>query len=213
MQMAYGTLSILDTLGANRTLIAEYGQDNAYAAIQRYLNAHNQIMAAMLNDLVEPTTDRLRRYGGVAQMVMIEGDEFSRPDVQKILPGVNVGFPLKLYQVGLQWTRKYFETHTVAELAGQVDAAMTADVRNVQSQLKRALFVPTNNTTYVDRLVDNLNVPILALVNADGMAIPADPWGNTFNAATHTHYLPSATGTWTAADLTTLITTVLEHYN
>src|SRR5438874_8780871 len=143
--MPYGTLQILDTLAANRQYIAAYGEDNAYRAIQMYLDAHNEIMTNMLSDLAEPTTDRLRRYGGVDTMSMIEGDEWSRPDVQKLLPGVNVGFPLKMYQVGLQWTRKYFETHTVSELAGQVTAAMTADVRNVQSQLKKALFTPTNN--------------------------------------------------------------------
>jgi hypothetical protein len=210
--MAYGTLGILDTLAANRTFIANYGEDNAYRAIQEYLDAHNAIVEMMLTDLAESTTDRLRRYGGVDSMTMIEGDEWSTPDVQKVLPGVNVGFPLRLFQVGLQWTQKYFQTHTVAELAGQVSAAMTADVRRIQSELKRAIFTPTNNTAYLDRLVDNLNLPIRALLNADGTQIPADPYGNLFNAATHTHYLgcPSA---FAASDLSGLITTVLEHYN
>jgi hypothetical protein len=31
--MPYGTLEILDTLAAQRTLIADYGEDNAYDAI------------------------------------------------------------------------------------------------------------------------------------------------------------------------------------
>src|SRR6266704_1004536 len=209
--MAYGTLQMLDTLAANRTFIANYGEDNAYRAIQAFLDAHNEIVGMMLDDLVETTTDRLRRYGGVDTMTMIEGDEFSTPDVQKVLPGVNVGFPLRLFQLGLQWTTKYFQTHTVAELAGQVNAAMTADARRIQSELKRAIFTPTNNTAYIDRLVDNLNLPIRALLNADGTQIPADPFGNTFNPATHTHYLGAAA--WAAADLTALINTVLEHYN
>src|SRR5260221_503068 len=94
--MAYGTLQILDTLAANRTFIANYGEDNAYRAIQQYLDAHNEIVGMMLTDLADDTTDRLRRYGGVDTMTMIEGDEFSTPDVQKVLPGVNVGFPLRL---------------------------------------------------------------------------------------------------------------------
>jgi hypothetical protein len=49
------------------------------------------------------------------------------------------------------------------------------------------------------------------LVNADGMAIPPGPNGETFVAATHTHYL--GTATFAAADLTTLIETVIEHQN
>lgn len=209
--MAYGTLQILDTLAANRQYIAAYGEDNAYRAIQQYLNAHNEIVQMMLGDLAEDTTDRLRRYGGVDAMQMIEGDEFSSPDVQKILPGVNVGFPLKLYQIGLQWTKKYQQTHTVAELAGQVTAAMTADVRRIQTELKKSFFNPINNLNYLDRLVDNLNLPIRALLNADGTQIPADPYGNVFNPTTHTHYL--ATATPALADVLGLITTVLEHYN
>jgi hypothetical protein len=167
----------------------------------------------MLMELCEPTTDRLRRYGGVSSVNMIRGDEFSRPEAQKMLPGVNIGIPLEMYQVALQWTRKYFQTHTVAELQGQVNAIRTADEVRIVLEIQRALFTPTNNLTYVDHLVDNstsITLPIRALLNGDGTAIPADPWGNTF-ATSHTHYV--GTASLVASDLTALITLVQEHYN
>jgi hypothetical protein len=40
--------------------------------------------------------------------------------------------------------------------------------------------------------------------------IPPDPYGNTFNAASHTHFL--GTGSFVVGDLITAINTVLEHY-
>jgi hypothetical protein len=212
--MAYGTLQIIDTLASQRTLIADYGEDNAYAAISAYLKAHNAIMEDMIMDVCEPTTDRLRRYGGVDSVSMIRGDEFSRPEAQKAIAGVNVGFPLELYQVALQWTRKYFQTHVVSELEAQVEAVLTADARRIQLEIQRALFTSTNNTSYVDHLVDNsssITLPIRALLNADSTAIPADPWGNTFTASSHTHYI--GTGSFVVGDLTSLITLATEHYN
>ena len=212
--MPYGTLAIPDTLASNRTLIALYGQDKAFEDIALYLQAHNEITSMMLGDLVEYSTDRLRRYGGVDQMEMIEGDEYSSAEAQKIAAGVNVGFPLKLFQSAVQWTRNYLKTHTVAEMAAQVQAGMTADLRRIQSEVKKAIFVPTNNLNYVDRLVDNssrITLPLRALVNADGSAIPADPYGNLFDGNVHTHYV--GTAALSAADVTALIGLVLEHYN
>lgn len=212
--MAFGTLQITDTLAAQRTLIADYGEDNAYKAIEAYRQAHNAIMQDMLMDLAEPTQDRLRRFGGVASMKMQRANEYSRPNTQKVQAGVNVGFPLELYQVGLQWTRKWFQTHVVADLESQVNAVFDADLQRVILEIQRAIFVPTNNLTYTDYLVDdstNITLPILALLNADGLAIPADPWGNTFNGASHTHYI--ATATFIAANLTSLIQLVQEHYS
>lgn len=211
--MPYGTLQITDTLASQRTLIASFGEDNAFRAIADYLAAWNRIVDEMIMELAEPTTDRLRRYGGVANVTMIRGDEFSRPEAQKISAGVNIGIPLEMYQSGLQWTRKYFQMHTVAELEAQVNAVRQADEARIMLEIQRALFTPTNNTSYVDYLVDassQITLPIRALLNGDGTAIPADPWGNTF-ATNHTHYV--GTSSFVAGDLTALITLVQEHYN
>ncbi len=211
--MPYGTLQITDTLASQRTLIANYGEDNAFQAIAAYLAAWNRIAEEMIMELCEPTTDRLRRYGGVASVTMIRGDEFSRPEAQKVVAGVNVGIPLELYQTGLQWTRKYFQTHMLSELEAQVNAVRTADEVRIVTEIQRGLFTPTNNLTYVDYLVDasqQITLPIRALLNGDGTAIPADPWGNTF-LTSHTHYV--GTVSLVAADLTALVTLVQEHYN
>ncbi|MDQ3540408.1 MAG: hypothetical protein M3440_06940 [Chloroflexota bacterium] len=209
--MVYGTHSVLDALAASQQTIAAFGEDNAFTAIDVALAAHNAIQADLVDGLVERTTDKLRRYGGLAEMTMDELDEFGRADAQKITAGSNVGFPLRLYGASLQWTRKFMQNTTGVELAASVSALMTADTRLVNRELKRALFKPTNNLTYTDRLVDNVVLPLRALVNADSEPVPVGPNGEAYNAATHTHYL--GTATLTASDISGLLATVSEHYN
>lgn len=207
--MAYGTLSVLDTLASSQQTIAAFGEDNAFSAIAAMLAAHNAQVAEMTADLMETTTDRQRRYGGDDSMAMDEVDEYGTADAQKITAGVTVGFPLRLYSISLQWTRKYFENALGAEVAAQAIAARDADMKALQREMKRAIFKPTN-ATFVDRLVDNVSLAVKAFVNNDGAAVPVGPNGETF-AGTHNHYL--GTASFVAANLTSLIETVVEHHN
>lgn len=209
---AYGTLAALDTLATlDNTTVAEYGEDNAFREIDAALAAHNMIEAELLGSFVERTTDRLRRYGSSAAMAMDELDEFARPDAQKVAAGATVGFPMRLYGLSIQWTRKFFENARPSELAAQVSAAMDADSRAIQREIKRALFYPTN-FTFVDRLTDSVSLAVKRLINADSASIPLGPNGEEFNGATHTHYLFTAASSLAAADMNGLIETVIEHH-
>lgn len=209
---AYGTLAALDTLASlSNTTVAEFGEDNAFREIDAALAAHNAIEAELLGSFVDPTTDRLRRYGSNDSMTMEELDELGQPDAQKISAGATVGFPLRGYGEALQWTRLYFRNATPAELAAQVAGAMDADSRMLQREIKRAIFLPTNYT-FTDRRVDSVALPVKRLINADGASIPLGPNGETFDGATHTHYLFTAAAALAAADANGLIETVIEHY-
>jgi hypothetical protein len=207
----YGTFNLQDLLAAQVPVVA-FGEDNAFAAIQAALAVHNRITNEIVSQLVDTTTDQLRRYGGPSSMTMDEVDEFGIADAQKLTAGSNIGFPLRIYEVSLQWTRWALESMMTNELAIQFTAAQDADVKNIQKQIKRAIFIPTN-TTFVDKLVNGLNLPVKAFLNADGQPIPLGPNGEIFNGSTHTHYLGVATGgTPLVAEVTGLIETVIEHY-
>jgi hypothetical protein len=210
--MAYGTLSTLDTLATlNNTTVAQFGEDRLWESLDAILEAHNRIEAELRRDLVEVTTDNLRRYGADPSMAMDEIDEFARPDAQKITTGSNVGFPLRLFGISVQWTRKFMQNATPAEIAAQFTAAMTADTRRRNREIKRALFSPTNYT-FVDRLVNRLELPVKALINADSSTIPPGPNGEAFNGASHTHYV-ARVSTLAASDVTAVITNAAEHVN
>src|SRR5260221_3340025 len=218
--MPFGTLTALDTLATLRAasgVVADIAEDIAFDPIEAALAAHNQLLQESLSGFVDTTTDRLRRYGGPDTMQMEELDEFGTAGAQKITPGATLGFPLKFYGGSLQWTRLFFQNATGAELAAQVTAMMDGDIKNMHRQLKLALFTSTNST-FEDRRVDHVNLPLKALVNADSAPIPIATDGTTFNAATHTHYF-GATAAWSGAtaaqigaDLTALVNTVIEHF-
>jgi hypothetical protein len=209
---AYGTLAALDTLAsASNTTVADFGEDRAWQEIDAALAAHNRIEAELLGSFVERTSDRLRRYGSSDAMAMDELDEFGRADAQKLAAGATVGFPLRLYGIALQWTRKYFQNAMASELAAQTAGAMDADSKAIQREVKRALFNPTN-VTFVDRLVDSVSLGVKRLVNADSASIPLGPNGESFDGATHTHYLYTASTALAAADMNGLIETVIEHH-
>lgn len=210
---AFGTLSTLDLLAASQTSLVAYGMDTAWAEVQAAMIAHNRQMQEMLGDLVEPSTDRQRRYGSAAAKTMQVADQFGRPQAQKVTAGVTLGFPLRLYEDGLQWTHKFAQAPGSAQqLAAEFDAILDADYRQIMYEIKRALTTPTNYT-FADVLIDNIDLAVKALVNADSASIPLGPNGESFNAATHTHYLFTAAAALAAADVAGLISTVLEHTN
>jgi hypothetical protein len=211
--MVYGTLSTLDGLAATQQSVAAYDEDRAWDEISVALEAHNRHMNEMVAALVEVTSDRQRRYGSAASKTMQELDQFGQPQAQKVTAGVTVGFPLRLYGDALQWTRKFMQTPGSAQqIAAEIRAIMDADRRNVIYQIKRALFTPTNYT-FSDVLVDNVSLAVKRLVNADSASIPLGPNGESFDGATHTHYLYTTGTSLAAADLTGLVNTVLEHHN
>lgn len=211
--MAYGTLTVADLLSTARVgdSVMEVGEDRTFEAISNYLAAHNAILNQQLMGFVERTTDRIVGVGGTDTMTMQELDEFGTADAQKVTAGDTLGFPLRLYGIALQWTRKWLENHTPAELVAQVEAAATADNLNVQKQIKRALFLSANYT-FTDKLVDRMSIPVKRLLNADSFPIPVGPNGETFTASSHTHYI-ARVSTLAASDISALITTVQEHYN
>ncbi len=209
MATAYGTLSVTDLLAATGQTIANFGEDNAFQAINEGLAAHNRVVQSMVGELISVTSERLGRYGTVSDGEMIEIDEFGAPDTQKLAAGANVGWPLRKQSYAIQWTRTYMLTHTPAELAAQFDGAAAADIRRIRRDIARAWFTPTNNLTYVDALTDRAVLPIRAFLNADGAGIPYGPNGETFDGATHTHFL--GTASLVAANVVSLIETVVEH--
>ncbi len=200
MPGTFGTLGALDTLAAVHNItVAQYGLDNAYEAIRLTLDAHNDLTAEMLSDIVEVTTDNLRSYGGGSSgRRMQELDEWGRADTQKTGAGIDVGFPLRIYADAIGWTYTWMQIHSPADLAAQVNDMLTGDLLSLQGNITRALYYPTN-TSFKDRLERNVTLPLKALLNADGEAIPPGPNGEAFNAATHTHYLFNATFTNAAA--------------
>ena len=213
MAYTYGTLNVMDTLAAaNNQSVMQYGEEVVAGLIQQLLDAHNRLVGDIFGTFAGFTTERLASYGtNLTAGQMVDVDEYGLADAQKIPMGQDtVGFPLRRKQYNLQWTNDYLKQARPMELAVQTMAAADADVLAIYSAVRKAIFTPTNNLTYVDRLVDGATIPLKALVNADGAVLPPHPiTGATFNGATHTHYL--ATASLVEANYLALVETVREH--
>jgi len=207
---AYGTISALDSLAATNQSVVAIGESTVWAQVAVALTAHNEMVNELMSAFVETTTDRRRRYGGNDEMVMDDIDEYGRPDAQKITAAADVDFPLRKFGASLQWTRDSLEVISGAQMAANVTAIMDADARAFQREIKRALLRAANYSA-VDRLVDGTTLAVKRLVNADSAVIPLGPNGESFDGATHTHYL-ARVGAFAATDLDSLITTVIEHH-
>ena len=205
----FGTLTTLDQFQGSGQTIAAFGEDALRDHVARSIAIHNRAVQEMVADFAIITDRPQIAYGVGDDMEMQELDQMGSPDVQKTAAAGNLGLPLRFYGVAVQWNRHFILNTTVGELLGRLDAAAAADVRNLVRQIRRALMRPTNLLGYVDLLQTKLTLDIRALLNADGQAIPTGPNGETFNAATHTHYLAQAS--LTEAGLTTALDTVLEH--
>lgn len=206
----HGTLSISDLLAVNNTSIIDYGRQDVFKILRNYFIAYSRIVDEMRSMFCAVTKERVVGTGNTPSMVMQYVDEFGVTDAQKVGGPTLMGFPLRMGQVSLQWTYQWMKNHTPAEMAAQAQAAAIADMQKVQSAIRTAIFYPTN-TTFTDRLRDNMAIPVKAFANADSFPIPAGPNGDTFNAATHNHYLGTTNAQPTPSDINTLLSNVTEH--
>lgn len=203
-----GTYDISSLLAARFQSVASFGEEKIAAILAADLAAHNAITNSMLSELAEVTADRQRMYGSSVGGEMVEVDEYGASPSQKAAPGSTVGFPLRKLQYTLGWTNTYLKNATPADLAVRTKAAEKANLRGIQTLIKRAMYGSANYTFY-DHLVDNVQLAVKRFLNADSAAIPNGPNGEVYVASTHTHYVGAAA--LTAAVLTAGINNVIEH--
>ncbi|MDQ3124153.1 MAG: hypothetical protein M3Q74_00910, partial [Pseudomonadota bacterium] len=211
--MSYGTLQVIDSLRTyNNTNVVAFGEENLAGYINQIIAGYNAMYGEIERELIGAVPMRETTWGtNSSTMDMVDLDEFGLADAQKIpFAPASTGFPLRRKGATLQWTRDFLATTTPAELGLQAVAITEADARRRYADIRRVLFNAANNTTYIDRLVDNRTFTIRALLNADGQAIPPNSLTNsTYDGATHTHYL--ATATLVEANYVSLEETVREH--
>jgi hypothetical protein len=100
------------------------------------------------------------------------------------------------------------ESKTAADMASMVLSSEKAHRREIQRQIKRAVYASANYT-FNDHLVDKVDLYVKRFVNADSAGIPDGPNGESFDGASHTHF--TAASSLVAADITASINLTIEH--
>jgi hypothetical protein len=212
MSVKTGTMTIADLLANKQTTAASFDRVQLQEIIEAELRAHEMVVQGMLGELCLITDERLWLSGAADTGDMLEATEFTRGPTNKADRTSTLGFPLKLYQYGLGWTKKWFAQKSVADVAQQVVAAEKAHLRALQREIKRAIY-GSANYTHTDNLVaPNVDLTVKRFLNADSDPIPVNAAGDAFTASSHTHYAGVATGgTPTSAEVKAAIRNVLEH--
>lgn len=199
MAPVVGTYDLNSLLAVRFQSVNEFGMNTVVDVLQQDLAAHNAIVTEMIAQLAMLTTDTQGVYGTGSAGEMVEVDEFGRSETQRAATGSTVAWPLRLFQYGIGWTRKFMEAATPADLAQSQLDAERAHMAAIRRDIKRAIYGSTNYS-YTDFLINSVSLGVKRLVNADSASIPSAPDGSTFTASSHTHYDASATLTTTAVD-------------
>jgi hypothetical protein len=204
-----GLYSLDQLLAVINQSAAAFGVDRVQASLDADLASHNRIVREdLLPELCDTTADRQRVSGISTATEMMEVDQLGRAPTQvEPTPG-SLGFPLRLFQRNTGWTDKYRQLATPADFAREQIGREVAHLRSIRKAIQRAFFLSANYT-FPDRLVDKVTLNVKRLANADGFTIPNGPNGETFNAATHSHYLAEAA--LSASGLLSAVNTVVEH--
>lgn len=215
MPLQTGTHTIADlTANTFASELVSANMDAMDEAIRNDLAVHNERVNEMMREMAQISTERSTVYGTNAQGEAVPKDQFTRAPTQKIRRGSKVEFPLDGFEFSVGWTAEYLRRATVQDMALKTVASRQAHLRRIQYDVKNAFFIPTNYT-WNDRLVDGNDLSVKRLLNADSAPIPNGPNGETFNAATHTHYdaVDWAAANTAARDaaLRALVQDVVEH--
>jgi hypothetical protein len=213
--MSTGTHTVADLL-ANATAaeqrVAAFGEENLVQPVRDAIAAHNAAVTAMMRELAVETTERQETYGAETGGAMQKADEFTRAPTQKAARKGKVAYPLDLFQHPVGFTREFILRATVGDFLTRELNGRSRHLTTIRTQIRRALFSPTNET-FFDYLTDDLELVVRRLLNADGEPIPGNDAGVTFDASTHTHYraTTSVSGAGLETALKALIDDVAEH--
>lgn len=209
--MATGVYTVADLTSITTQTAVDFGLPEIAQTLQRELTAYNAVTDEMVMELAEPSTDRERIYGASADGEMLEADEYDRGVTVKAGAGSNVGIPLRKFVKDIGWTYDYMLQNTPQQVANAYLAVRSMHTRAIRRDMQRAIF-GSANYTITDRFqAPQINLAVKRFVNADSASIPNGPNGETFNAASHTHYDYLDGAAPTAAFLTALIEDVVEH--
>lgn len=210
--MPTGTYTLNQLLSYDDTFAVEFGEDTIAQVINDDLEAFNRRIEEQVMLLAAPVTTiegRLAKYGTSISGTMTELSEHGRTVTARAKPGVNVGFPMRLYGFAAGFSRMYLLQSTVRDVALRAAKAQSAYNTRIQKEIQRALYL-SSNYTFDDRHTPNpIDLPVKRLVNADGEDIPNGPNGETFDGSTHTHY--NANNGWDNDTLKTAIDDLTEH--
>jgi hypothetical protein len=204
-----GGYSMDDLRAAKFQSAAEFGLDTINETLQGDLRNWEAQVSEAITAFCETTTDRQRIWGSSAVVDMEELGEFGRPRTAKNNVGNTCGFRLNRFGSAIGYTDMWLKSHSPAELVEKQLQVERGHNERIMKEIKKAIYTK-DNETFTDVLVDRVDLPVKAFINADSSNIPDAPDGTKF-AGTHQHYINRAGGALAAVDIDNVVKLVAEH--
>lgn len=157
-----------------------------WAEFQATLDIFNARRQALVTLLTYPVTNLIERVPQVGSAEFEDATEFGVPQgVRVALSYFTLGYDFRDYDIATRYTWKFLRDSDARAVQAIHQAVLEADNRLIFRRVMEAIFDNRNRVTDIN----NANIPVYPLYNADGTVPPAYK-GTTF-LSTHTHYLIS----------------------
>jgi hypothetical protein len=171
-------------------------------------NAVNEFLSGVAQDV--PSEEKMIDVSTPATAMKKVG-EFGQARTEADRSVVSLQFPLFKFSKATGWSEEFIRRASVEDFRKGVLDAEYAYRTSLQDELKTACF---NNIQrqHNDKFDTQRDLTVRPFYNGDGQAIPTSPSGETFTAATHTHYSGTSGSSLSVYDIDTLlIDNIVEH--
>jgi len=193
-----------DVLVTNSTDGVDY--NDMWAEFQATVQLQNSERQAIIDFLTFDVTANIETVAQLSSAKFERASEYGEPrGIRQKPTSFSLGYDFGWYDLGARYTWQFLADAASGQVSAINAAALDADNRLVFEVVLSALYNNTNRTA----VIDDLEVPVKALYNADG-TVPPTYKTNTFDG-THNHYLTSGAATITSGDLDDLIEHLRHH--
>lgn len=173
---------------------------------QETIALQNSERQAIINFLTFPVTNNIETVAQLSSAKFEKASEYGEPrGIRQKPTSFSVGYDFNWYDLGARFTWQFLADADSGQVTAIQAAALDAHNRLVFEVVLSALYSNVNRTA----VIDDLEVPVKALYNADG-TVPPTYKTNTFDG-THNHYLVSGAATIDSGDLDALFEHLRHH--
>lgn len=177
-----------------------------WSEFQATILLQNAERQAIIDFLTFDVTELVESVAQLSSAKFERASEYGEPrGIRQKPTSFSIGYDFGWYDLGARYTWQFLADASSGQVEAIHSAALDADNRLMFEVVLSALYNNVNRTA----VIDDVEVPVKALYNADG-TVPPTYKTNTFDG-THNHYMVSGAATIDSVDLDDLIEQLRHH--
>jgi hypothetical protein len=199
-----GTHDTRDVLVTGSTDGVDY--NTMWSEFQASVLLQNGERQSIIDFLTFDVTENIETVAQLSSAKFERASEYGEPrGIRQKPTSFSLGYDFGWYDLAARYTWQFLADASASQVEAIHSAALDADNRLMFEVVLSALYNNENRTA----VIDDLEVPVKALYNADGV-VPPKYKTNVFDG-THNHYLTSGAATLESADVDDLVEHLRHH--